>query len=276
MTPMQTLAGAALFSGIGPVLVRASPVGPAATGFWRCAIALPFAWWSGRHSLFLPRRDIGLALVSGVLLALDLVFWNTSILRTSVMEATVLVMTFPLIVAAGEVLLLGRRLRANLIIGALIAFTGTIIIALGQARAHSDLIGNGMAVLAAFLYAGSLFISAELCRRNDVRGVTFWLILGAMAGTLPVALTEAAPFPLNLHDFGYLGFYGLITYGSYALYNMALSKLPTTLVAISGYAQPVIASTLAAIFLNEIPTPASIAGGLVIIGGLLVATWRRQ
>ena len=100
-------------SGIGPVLVRGSPVGPAATAFWRLAIALPFALWTGRFALTMPGRDIGLALISGSLLAADLVFWNNAILRTSVMEATVLVMMFPLIVAVGEIWIFARRLKSN-------------------------------------------------------------------------------------------------------------------------------------------------------------------
>ena len=125
LTPLRILALAALMSGIGPVLVRGSPVGPAATAFWRLAIALPFALWTGRFALTMPGRDIGLALISGSLLAADLVFWNNAILRTSVMEATVLVMMFPLIVAVGEIWIFARRLKSNLIFGGLIALTGT-------------------------------------------------------------------------------------------------------------------------------------------------------
>ena len=70
----------------------------------------------------------------------------------------------------------------------------------------------------------------------------------------------------------YLSFYGLLTYGSYALYNSTLSKLPTTLVAISGYGQPIIASSLAALFLNEIPSWTSFLGALIIVSGLILAT----
>src|SRR6185503_1118979 len=91
-TPLRLLIFAVLISGIGPVLVRESPVGPAATAFWRLAIALPFAISTGRSAFSMAGRDIALALISGVLLAADLVFWNNAILRTSVMEATVLVM----------------------------------------------------------------------------------------------------------------------------------------------------------------------------------------
>ena len=276
LTPLKTLALAALMSGIGPVLVRESPVGPAATAFWRLAIALPFALWTGRFALWMAPRDIALALFSGVLLAADLVLWNNAILRTSVMEATVLVMTFPLIVAVGEIWVLGRLLSSNLIVGGLIALTGTVVIASGKAPGHHNLVGDVMALAAAFFYAASLLLSAQLCRRNEASGVTFWVIFGAMAGTVPFALNEPVLLPGTFGNFAYLAAYGLLTYGSYALYNSALSRLPTTLVAISGYGQPIIATSLAALLLNEIPSGTSVIGALIIVAGLILATKSRD
>jgi drug/metabolite transporter (DMT)-like permease len=272
ITPLKVLALAALMSGIGPVLVRESPVGPAATAFWRLAIAMPFALWTGRSALTIPGRDVGLALISGFLLAGDLVLWNNAILRTSVMEATVLVMTFPLIVAVGEIWIFGRRLSAKLIVGGLIALMGTVVIASGKGSGQHSLAGDFMALAAAVFYAASLLLSAQLCRRNEASAVTFWVILGSTAGTLPFGLGEPVLLPNTVGDLGYLSFYGLLTYGSYALYNSALSKLPTTLVAISGYAQPIIASSLAALFLNEIPSWTSFVGALIIVSGLVLAT----
>jgi drug/metabolite transporter (DMT)-like permease len=272
LTPLKSLALAALMAGIGPVLVRESPVGPAATAFWRLAIAMPFALWTGRSALAMTARDTVLAMVSGFLLAADLVFWNNAILRTSVMEATVLVMTFPLIVAVGEIWIFGRHLSAKLILGGLIALAGTVFIASGKTTGNHDLVGDAMALAAACFYAGSLLISAQLCRRNEASGVTFWVIFGAAVGTLPFALAEPVLLPSTLADLGYLSFYGLLTYGAYALYNSALSKLPTTLVAISGYGQPVIATSLAALLLNEIPSATSFVGALIIVAGLVLAT----
>jgi drug/metabolite transporter (DMT)-like permease len=272
LTPLRMLALAALMSGIGPVLVRESPVGPAATAFWRMAIALPFAISTGRFAFSMAGRDIALALISGVLLAADLVFWNNAILRTSVMEATVLVMMFPLIVAVVEIFFLGRRLSTNLIIGGLIALTGTVVITAGKAPGQHDLLGDMMALAAAFFYAASLLISAQLCRRNEASGVTLWVIFGAAAGTLPFASSESVLLPTSAGALAYLSAYGLLTYGSYALYNSTLSKLPTTMVAISGYGQPIIASSLAAIFLHEIPSWTSFLGALIIVSGLILAT----
>lgn len=276
LTPLRLLVLAVVISGIGPVLVLESPVGPAATAFWRLAIPLPFALWFGREAWQMGHRDVVWALASGFLLAADLVFWNSAILKTSVMEATVLVMLFPIIVAAGEIGVFGRPLSRNLVIGGGIAFAGTALITFGASRGQSNLIGDLMALAAAAFYAVSLLISGQLCRRNNPRGVTFWVMFGAALGALPVAMTETKILPGSLYDLAYLTTYGMLTFAAYTLYNSALSKLPTTLVAVSGYGQPVIATALAVVLLSEIPSPTSVLGGGVVMAGLLIATLKHS
>ncbi len=276
MTPVRLLLLAVIISGIGPVLVRGSPVGPASTAFWRVAIALPFAIWLGRYALRMSPGDILLALLSGLLLAADLVLWNSAVLATSVMEATILVMLFPLLVAAGEILFFRRRLDRNLLIGGVIAFIGTAVIAIGASGdGQSSLKGDLMAIAAAVFYAGSLLISGYLCKRNGARGVTVWVMVGAALGSLPLGLIEPSPLPVDPFGWAYLAVYGLLTFAAYALYNHALAILPTTLVAISGYGQPLVATLLAALLLAEIPSPANLLGAGIVIAGLLLATLRQ-
>ncbi len=275
-TPMRLLFLAIVIAGIGPVLVRESPVDPAATGFWRLAIAFPLALWLGRVGFILKPRDMLLALLSGLLLGWDLVLWNNAILMTSVMEATVLVMLFPIIVAAAEIGLFGRRPDRRLLFGGLIAFAGTAVIAFSGKGGESSLIGDLMALGAAVFYAGSLLLSAGLVRRIDSRSVTPWVILGGAMGALPFGAFEEVVIPHDAYGWIYLAIYGVLTFTSYALYNSALSNLPTTLVAISAYGQPVIATGLAILVLSEFPSPVGLLGALIVIAGLLIATFNRS
>ncbi|MFO0990982.1 MAG: DMT family transporter [Hyphomicrobiales bacterium] len=272
---MHLLFFAIVIAGIGPVLVRESPVDPAATGFWRLAIAFPFALWLGRIGIMLKPRDVFLALLSGFLLGWDLVLWNNAILMTSVMEATVLVMLFPIIVAIAEIGLFGRRPDNRLLIGGFVAFVGTAVIAFSGKGGESSLTGDLMALAAAVFYAGSLLLSAGLVQRIDSRSVTPWVILGGALGALPFGIFEEVIIPHNAYGWGYLAIYGLLTFTSYALYNVALSKLPTTLVAITAYGQPVIATGLAIVLLGEFPSPVGLMGALIVIAGLLIATLNR-
>jgi drug/metabolite transporter (DMT)-like permease len=275
LTPMRLLVLAIVIAGTGPVLVRESPVDPAATGFWRLAIAFPLALWLARAGMLLKPRDLALALLSGLLLGWDLVLWNNAILMTSVMEATVLVMLFPIIVAAAEIGLFGRRPDRRLLVGGLVAFAGTAVIAFSGKGGESNLIGDLMALAAAVFYAGSLLLSAGLVQRIDSRCVTPWVILGGALGTLPFLMFEEVVFPHEAYGWTYLAIYGVLTFTSYALYNIALSKLPTTLVAISAYGQPVIATGLAMILLGEFPSPVGLLGAAIVIAGLLIGSFNR-
>jgi drug/metabolite transporter (DMT)-like permease len=121
------------------------------------------------------------------------------------------------------------------------------------------------------MYSGSLLISGQLCRTSPASAVTVWVLFGATLGALPVALWESSLGPGSLYGWGYLGFYGALTFAAYALFNSALSKLPTTLVAISSYGQPVIATGLAVVLLGEMPSLTSLLGSAVIVAGLLLA-----
>ena len=188
------------------------------------------------------------------------------------MEATVLVMLFPIIVAAVEIGFFGRRLSSRLLMGAAVAFVGTVVIATSASRGQSSLVGDLLAIAAAGFFACSLLISAQLCRRMDHRVVTVWVIIGAALTALPVGLTESAFIPASFYGWAYLALYGTLTFGSYALYNNALSNLSTTLVAISGYGQPVIATGLALVLLGEIPTLGALLGAAIIVIGLALAT----
>ena len=70
MTPLRLLILAVIITGVGPVLVRESPVGPASTAFWRLVIALPFAHFQARQA------GVGAKIFAGIMLGLVFHFLN--------------------------------------------------------------------------------------------------------------------------------------------------------------------------------------------------------
>jgi drug/metabolite transporter (DMT)-like permease len=264
---------AVILSGLGPVLVRDSPVDPAATAFWRLAIALPIALILIRRSFLLPPRAMVWAAFAGLCLAGDLCFWNEALVRTTILEGTVLVMVYPLIAAVANYLIFKERITKRLATGGLIAFGGLLLmVADADASAGSSMAGDLMAVAAAFFYTGSLLISARLCRIYDTQIVSFWLIFWAAVGALPVALMEVRTLPVTPHDWAYIIGYAVLTLVSYNLFNRGLKTVPTGLASLMGYGQPVVATLLGYFILHETPTLDGILGSLVIVIGLVLAT----
>jgi drug/metabolite transporter (DMT)-like permease len=214
---------AVILSGIGPVLVRDSPVDPAATAFWRLAIALPIALFLIRRSAMLPWRAMAWAAFGGLCLAGDLCFWNEALMRTTILEGTVLVMVYPLIAAIANYLIFKERITKRVATGGLIAFGGLLLmVADADSNNGSSVGGDLMAVAAAFFYTGSLLVSARLCRIYDTQIVSFWLIFWAAVGALPVALLEPRSVPITPYGWGYVVVYAVLTLVSYSLFNRGL------------------------------------------------------
>ena len=264
---------AVVISGIGPLLVRGSPVDPAATAFWRLFIGLPVALFLIRGSVFLPSRGMFWVAIAGLLLAGDLIFWNSALVRTTILEATILIMIYPVITAVAGYLLFKERITWRFAAGAAVAFAGLLLMMLhAGSGGTSSLTGDLMSITAAFFYAGSLMIAARMCRAYDTAKVSFWLIFWAAVGAAPIGLMEARPFPITLHDWLYIISYAALTVVGYALFNRSLKVVPTSIASLMGYGQPAVATVLGTFLLKEMPSWNGILGALFIVAGLVLAT----
>jgi len=274
---INTMVFAVVISGIGPLLVRDSPVDPAATAFWRLFIGLPVAFLLVRGSILLPARGMAWVAIAGLLLAGDLIFWNSAILRTTILEATILIMVYPVITAVAGYLLFKERITWRFAGGAAIAFAGLLLMTLhASLRGASSLTGDLMSITAAFFYAGSLMIVARMCRTYDTAKVSFWLIFWAAVGAAPIGLMEARPFPITPHDWLYIVIYAALTVTGYALFNRSLKVVPTSIASLMGYGQPAVATVLSAFWLKEVPSWNGILGAFFIVAGLVLATRQAQ
>jgi drug/metabolite transporter (DMT)-like permease len=264
---------AVVISGIGPLLVRDSPVDPAATAFWRLFLGLPVALFFIRRSIFLPARGMLWVAVAGLLLSGDLIFWNSALLRTTILEATVLIMIYPVITTVAGYFLFKEKITWRFAGGGAVAFVGLLLMTLHAGNSgSSSLTGDLMSITAAFFYAGSLMIVARMCRAYDTLKVSFWLIFWASVGAAPIGLMEARPFPITLHDWLYIIGYAALTLTGYALFNRSLKIVPTNVASLMGYGQPAVATVLGAFLLKEVPSWNGILGALVIVVGLILAT----
>ena len=265
-----------LLSGLSPILVRLSPLDPAATACWRLLVAALLSLLFARGAVRLPPKVLIAVVFAGFLLAADLVLWNIAIMTTTVMEAALLVMLYPLLVAGIEILFLKRPLGWQLTVGGLIAFSGVVLMSLGPGfgsfgSGKSSTFGNLLALTAAFFYAGCLLITARSCRGYDIKAVTFWELLSAGIFCIPLLFWEDHGQPRDGSEAGFMALYGLVTFAGYYLINKGLTKVAASVAAILGYAQPVIASAIAFFLLSEVPGGFALAGGATVMAGLALA-----
>lgn len=172
---------------LGGVFVRASEVGPIATGGYRSLIAAPMlfvlhARMRGRGSAVpIARRDHALVALGGLMLATDLCLWNVSFLYTTLAESNLLANLVPFIVALYGWILYRSRPNRLLVVPSAMAICGLAMLALANTSlAPSHMVGDGLALATAFFYAGFLVVAKGL--RERYPAMQIMAILSVCAG----------------------------------------------------------------------------------------------
>jgi drug/metabolite transporter (DMT)-like permease len=273
------LAGIAGIS-FAAIFVRlALPAPPVVTGFYRMLFAsAAMAAWAlvatrGPHRR-LDRRASLFALASGLCFGTDLAMWHTSIVRTSVATATLLVNTTPIYVGLYARLVLGERLSPRFVAGAGLALAGAALL-LGISRhdlAQTE--GALLALAAALFYTGYLLFMKAARTRGSAGPALLLSNLGATAVLGLYALAAGEPFR-GFPAGSWAAFAGATAVsqlgGVYAIV-WALRYLPTTVASVALLAQPVGTALLGWWILGEALSPPQAVGGAAVLLGIALAS----
>jgi drug/metabolite transporter (DMT)-like permease len=275
----------------GP-LVRLSSAPPLAIAVWRliyslAVVAIPLAWTGAwRQWRALDRRAVGLAVVGGVLLALHFWSWNASVELTTIAASVVLVNTQPLIVGLLSVYWLREVPSSQQWVGIGIAMLGAAVVVwpdlatAGFRPTGSAALGDSLALIGAITAAIYYVIGRRLRATLDL-----WAYVALVYGVCLVTLLALAlivgvplgPYPAREHlIFGGLAL-GPMLLGHTGM-NWALKHARAYQVNIVLLGEPVGATLIAAMLpgIREIPTAFTLAGGLMILIGILMAERKKQ
>lgn len=237
----------------------------------------------------LTGKQLTLGVVSGLFLAVHFATWISSLEYTSVASSVVFVSTGPLWVALLSPMLLNEKLTRAAIVGLGLAILGGAVIGLsdacviqnglhcpelGQVMQGRAMWGNFLALAGAWAVTGYLIIGRKL--RTGMSLIPYiFLVYGMAAAALIVIMLAAGQSPFG---------YAPMTYGwifllaavpqliGHSTYNWLLKYLSATLVAVATLAEPVGSATLAYFFLKETPAIAVVAGGVLILLGIYLAS----
>jgi len=241
------------------------------------ALAITGGWRQWRT---LDRAGLVLASGAGVLLALHFWAWNASIALTTIAASTVLVDLQPVIVAGASAVWLREAPSRRQWIGITLAVVGAAV--LGSAdwgaagwRSNRALLGDLLALgggIAAALY----YLTGRRVRQQldlwpyvaIVYGVCFLTLL-AIAVTARLPLLEQPPREIAI--FAALAI-GPMLIGHTGM-NWALKFAPAFVVNLTVLGEPVGATLLAAALpgIREMPSGRTLAGGALVLVGILVA-----
>ncbi len=245
------------------------------------AVAL-LATGSWRQLARLSRRDLGVAVGAGAMLAIHFWSWNASLNLTTVSASVVLVDMQPAIVGVLSIVWLHEHPTRRQWSGIAIAMAGAIVVALpdlmreGAGLGSRGLLGDGLAFVGAIAGASYFVAGRKLRATLDlwpyvavVYGACFLVLVLAAQGT-QVALVPQPPrewaifaaLALGPMLLGHTGF------------NYALRYVPAYVVNLALLGEPVGATILAAVLpgIRELPNWGTVVGGALIIYGIARAT----
>jgi drug/metabolite transporter (DMT)-like permease len=275
--PYLAIVVGVLALGFSALFVRwANAPGPV-TGFYRMALATLFL-----SPLLIPqmgrglggkRQGIGLAILGGFFLALDLGLWNSAVNLTSAANATLFGNAAPIWVALVAALLFGERLRRRFWISLLLTMAGAALVLGADFNRHVLLgLGDLMALTASLGYAG--YYLATQKGRLTLSALNYVWIAGASSGFWLLLISLMLRMPLTGYPpRSWLAFIGLAlvtqTLG-YVMVGYALGRLPASLVAPSMVGQPLVTALLAIPLLGERLLWFQWLGGAAVLIGIVM------
>jgi drug/metabolite transporter (DMT)-like permease len=280
--PGRTKAYFALTAGIlciawSAIFVRWTSIPGPASAFYRLlipAIVLLPTWLLPGQRTKLSLRSYAIIALGGLFFALDLAFYNTSILQTNAANATLLGNNTPIVVGLLSWLIFKKRPSWSFWIGLALAVTGALVILASDLSQHTRFgLGDAMALAAAACFAVYLMATEQIREHTNtleflrlaILFSTVFMFLFALALRVPLTIPDRQSFIalLGLGLVSQLGGYLALTY--------ALGHLPATVTSVSLLSQGPLTAILAAILLGEPLTGPQILGGALVLVGVGIA-----
>ncbi|MFE5591617.1 EamA family transporter [Streptomyces sp. NPDC056549] len=247
-------------------------------------LAAIVAWRQGPAALKVTRRELGSAVLVGLLLILGgnglVVLAETSIPSGL---AALLVAAVPVWVVLLRTVL-GDRPGLGAFGGVLLGFAGLGVLTVPGLSGEVKIGGVVLVLVAALLWSAGSVSSARLTMpANPFTASAYEMLAGGLAA-LTVGLVRGEHHGLDLgavsgRSWAALAY--LVVFGSlvaFTAYAWLLQTAPVSLAATYAYVNPVVAVLLGALVLDEALTWPILLGGAIVVGGvcLIVSTERRR
>jgi len=250
-------------------------IGILAVSVWRAVANLLIS-----GALFLPRPKrwpngatlrIHIARSLSVTLMAFLFFWGIG--RTPLAQAIALTFIGPLIALLLASLFLHERIGSRSILGSLFAFSGVVIIVIGQASAQRGpdaILGTAAILASAVLYAGNIVMMRSQALAADPFEINFFQSAIVMiVWVVVVAITGVPRWPGD--QWLWIGLAATLSTCGTLLFAWGYARGPASYLAATEYSGFLWASVLGWLVFRERVSIYTLAGAVLIVGGCLVA-----
>ena len=284
---MAAIAVAMVAVSTSAILIRLSDAPSIVKALYRSLfmtlLILPFAFEYREDFREISGRDWLFALVSGIALSLHFAAWFESLDWTSVAASVTLVQTQPIFVTVAAWLFLDEYLNSRMLAGILVALGGLLVMSagglLGTGVVGADpLLGNTLAVVGAIMAAGYVLAGRSLRQRMSL--IPYVLVVYAVATVMLFLYTVAQGQALTGYPPREWILFLAMAIGpgifGHTLINWSLKYVESTVVSVSLLVEPIGSALLALFIFFEVPGPATLLGGAIVLLGIFVTSRSRS
>jgi len=248
------------------------PVTIGSRGILAFLALLIFCKWKG-ISLYIKPRHRGVVLLSAVLMGLHWVTYFYALQWSSVAIGMLSLFTYPVLTAFLEPLLLKTKLqKIHLLLGAMVLM-GIYLLSPDFNFKNSNTLAIGIGIFSALCYAlRNLVLKSKV---TEYHGSTLMVYQTGIIGLILVPAFFYIDFDIVLNQWkGLLALAIITTAIGHSLFLMTFKHFSITTVSILSSIQPVYGILIGAIFLNEIPEITTVLGGMLILGSVVIESFR--
>lgn len=237
-------------------------------------IMLPFSVKYVADIKKLTRADLGLLACSGTMLALHFLLWMGSLEWTSVASSTIILALQPVFVMIGAYFCFKESVHIPGLIGMAIAFVGVFMLigSSGLIESQGHVKGDLMSLAGTAAIAVHMLLGQMLLKR--IPAYLYSLLVFIIAAAVLAVYNVTLAIPLTGYDPAEWGIFALLAFvptvfGS-LLFNWLMKYASASTVSMSVLGEPVGASLLAFLLLNESMSLLQAAGGAFVLLGMIL------
>lgn len=275
----QTLIGAGTYIVAKPALGIVPPLALGMVRFLGAGVAFAVVLWATGRLRAPPREALPRVFLLGLLgVPLNQGLFLEGLSRTTPVHTALLYALTPLLVLAMAWISGTERPGPMRIAGMLLAPSGGALVILHRTPGGDggSFAGDLLILAAVCSWAAYTVLGRDLIRRHGTVEATAWTIMAGTLLFLPVGLPEtvhAGAGAFTPPVWGALAYLVILTsVVSYLLWYHALGRIGPSRAAVFGNLQPVAASFLSWLLLGETITADLVAGGALVVCGVLLAT----
>ena len=242
----------------------------AAALFWALVLGSDAA-----HELrALGGRDVAVGLTLGACgYAIQAGCYFTALERIDASLLSLLLYTFPAMVAVAAVALGRERMDARRLAALALASGGLALVVAGAGTGALDPLGAALGLGAAVVYSTYILISEGVVGRMTPRLLSALVCTGAAASLTvgSAVLGQLRPGELTAAGWGWLACLALVsTVAAVSLFFAGLERVGPTTASILSTAEPVVTMLLAFLVFGELLGPLQLLGGALVLAAVLV------